>query len=116
MRFLEDHYLPDLSSAIIAEKFIDPRHFETVLSSYLGAAFSFQPTLRQSAWFRPHNRSEDFDNLYFVGRERIRVRACRECYPQRSSPRTSLVGAVASLNATGSPAGETLVAEIEASS
>ena len=26
-----------------------------------------QPTLLQSAWFRPHNRSEDFDNLYFVG-------------------------------------------------
>jgi len=26
-----------------------------------------QPTLLQSAWFRPHNRSEDFENLYFVG-------------------------------------------------
>ena len=46
---------------------IDPRHFQHELNSYLGAAFSFQPTLRQSAWFRPHNRSEDFDNLYFVG-------------------------------------------------
>jgi phytoene desaturase len=23
--------------------------------------------LTQSAWFRPHNRSEDFENLYFVG-------------------------------------------------
>ena len=26
-----------------------------------------EPLLAQSAWFRPHNRSEDFDNLYFVG-------------------------------------------------
>jgi phytoene desaturase len=26
-----------------------------------------QPILTQSAWFRPHNRSEDIDNLYFVG-------------------------------------------------
>ncbi len=67
VRFLEERYLPDLSSNIIAEHFIDPRHFEHELNSYLGAAFSFQPTLRQSAWFRPHNRSEDFDNLYFVG-------------------------------------------------
>ena len=31
------------------------------------SAFSLQPTLTQSAWFRPHNRSEDFENLYFVG-------------------------------------------------
>ena len=67
VRFLEERYLPDLSSNIIAEHFIDPRHFERELSSYRGAAFSFQPTLTQSAWFRPHNRSEDFDNLYFVG-------------------------------------------------
>ena len=67
MRFLEDRYLPDLSRHIIAEHYIDPRHFQHELNSYLGAAFSFQPTLRQSAWFRPHNRSEDFDNLYFVG-------------------------------------------------
>ncbi|HEU5349540.1 MAG TPA: FAD-dependent oxidoreductase, partial [Ktedonobacterales bacterium] len=67
IRFLEEHYLPDLSANIIAEHSIDPRHFEGELSSYLGAAFSFQPTLTQSAWFRPHNRSEDFDNLYFVG-------------------------------------------------
>jgi phytoene desaturase len=46
---------------------IDPRHFETTLNSHLGAAFSIEPVLTQSAWFRPHNRSEDFDNLYFVG-------------------------------------------------
>lgn len=67
VRFLEDRYLPDLSRSIIAEHHIDPLHFEGELNSYLGAAFSFQPTLTQSAWFRPHNRSEDFDNLYFVG-------------------------------------------------
>ncbi len=67
MRFLEDRYLPDLSQHIIAEHYIDPLHFQNELNSYLGAAFSFQPTLTQSAWFRPHNRSEEFDNLYFVG-------------------------------------------------
>ncbi|HEV8193262.1 MAG TPA: phytoene desaturase family protein, partial [Ktedonobacterales bacterium] len=67
VRFLEERYLPDLSRNIIAEHHIDPLHFEGELNSYLGAAFSFQPTLTQSAWFRPHNRSEDFANLYFVG-------------------------------------------------
>lgn len=65
--FLEKRYLPGLSRHIVAEHAIDPRHFAGALNSYLGAAFSFQPTLTQSAWFRPHNRSEDFDNLYFVG-------------------------------------------------
>jgi phytoene desaturase len=26
-----------------------------------------QPLLRQSAWFRPHNRAEDFERFYLVG-------------------------------------------------
>ncbi len=67
MQFLEDNYLPDLQANIVAEHSIDPLHFQDTLNSYLGSAFSVQPTLLQSAWFRPHNRSEDFDNLYFVG-------------------------------------------------
>ncbi len=67
MQFLEDNYLPDLQENIIAEHYIDPLHFQNTLNSYLGSAFSIQPTLTQSAWFRPHNRSEDFENLYFVG-------------------------------------------------
>lgn len=67
VRFLQENYLPKLEENIIAEHWIDPLHFEGELNSYLGSAFSFQPVLTQSAWFRPHNRSEDFDNLYFVG-------------------------------------------------
>lgn len=67
MQFLEDNYLPDLQANIIAEHHIDPLHFRDTLNSHLGSAFSFQPILTQSAWFRPHNQSEEFDNLYFVG-------------------------------------------------
>jgi phytoene desaturase len=67
MEFLEENYLPDLQENIVAEHYIDPLHFQNTLNSYLGSAFSVQPTLLQSAWFRPHNRSEDFENLYFVG-------------------------------------------------
>ena len=67
VQFLEDNYLPDLQANIVAEYHIDPLHFQNTLNSYQGAAFSVEPVLTQSAWFRPHNRSEDFDNLYLVG-------------------------------------------------
>jgi phytoene desaturase len=67
MQFLEDNYLPDLQENIVVESTIDPLYFKNTLNSHLGTAFSVEPTLTQSAWFRPHNRSEDFDNLYFVG-------------------------------------------------
>lgn len=67
MQYLEQHYLPDLSQHIVTEHRIDPLHFQDTLNSYKGTAFSVQPTLLQSAWFRPHNQSEDIPNLYCVG-------------------------------------------------
>ena len=67
INYLEEHYLPDLSRHIISEHVIDPLHFRDTLNSYLGSAFSVEPVLTQSAWFRPHNQSEDIVNLYFVG-------------------------------------------------
>ena len=67
MGFLEDHFLPGLSSHLVTERMIDPRHFRDTLNSYLGSAFSVEPILTQSAYFRPHNRAEDLPNLYFVG-------------------------------------------------
>jgi phytoene desaturase len=67
MRYLEDRYLPDLSKHVVTEHVIDPLHFQDTLNSYLGSAFSVEPILTQSAWFRPHNRSEDIPNLYFAG-------------------------------------------------
>ncbi len=60
-------YLPDLRANLAVSHHVDPTYFQNTLNSYKGAAFSVQPILIQSAWFRPHNRSEDFDNLYFVG-------------------------------------------------
>lgn len=65
--FLEQNYLPGLRDNLIAEHAITPLHFQNTLNSYRGAAFSVKPSLMQSAWFRPHNRSDEFDNLYFVG-------------------------------------------------
>ena len=65
--FLQENYLPDLRQHIVTWHMIDPRHFADRLNTYLGTGFSIQPTLWQSAWFRAHNRSEDIENLYFVG-------------------------------------------------
>ena len=67
INYLEKHYMPDLSKHIVSEHYIDPLHFEGTLNSYLGSAFSVEPTLMQSAYLRPHNLSEDIPNLYFVG-------------------------------------------------
>ncbi|CAG0955954.1 partial Phytoene desaturase (lycopene-forming), partial [Gammaproteobacteria bacterium] len=64
---LEARLLPGLSRHIITERCIDPRFFRDELNSHLGNAFAVQPLLTQSAWFRPHVRSEDVPNLYFVG-------------------------------------------------
>ncbi len=67
INYLETRYMPELSKHIVSERYIDPLHFEGTLNSYLGSAFSVEPTLMQSAYFRPHNRSEDIENLYFAG-------------------------------------------------
>ncbi len=64
---LEQRYLPGLREHLVTEHAIGPEHFRDVLNSPRGAAFSLRPTLVQSGWFRPHNRSQDVDGLYLVG-------------------------------------------------
>jgi phytoene desaturase len=64
---LESTLLPGLSQRIVSSHMLTPQDFQDRLSSFRGAAFSFEPILTQSAWFRPHNRSEEVDRLYLVG-------------------------------------------------
>jgi len=64
---LDAEHLPGLRENLATQFHVDPRYFEGELRSYRGAAFSLEPTLRQSAYFRFHNKSEDVDGLYFVG-------------------------------------------------
>jgi phytoene desaturase len=66
-RALEATVLPNLSSAIVTSRMTTPLDFQHRLNSYRGAAFALEPLLTQSAWFRPHNRSEDVRNLFLVG-------------------------------------------------
>ena len=67
LQFLDTHYLPGLLDNLVTERLLTPLDFETTLNTYLGTGFSFEPIFRQSAWFRPHNESEDIRNLFFAG-------------------------------------------------
>jgi phytoene desaturase len=64
---LEETILPGLSSSIISSRIMTPQDFQDRLLSTNGAAFGMEPKLLQSAWFRPHNRSEDVKSLFLVG-------------------------------------------------
>ena len=67
IKFLEMNVMPDLRRHIEVEKILTPADFENLQSDYKGAVFSLAPTFTQSAYFRPHNKSEDIKGLYIVG-------------------------------------------------
>ncbi|MEM1404990.1 MAG: phytoene desaturase [Pseudomonadota bacterium] len=64
---LAETVLPGLSDCVVSSMVMTPQDFESRLLAFRGCAFSFEPTLLQSAWFRPHNVSEDVEGLYLVG-------------------------------------------------
>jgi phytoene desaturase len=64
---LSERILPGLSGEIVTSRIMTPVDFRDRLLSHKGAAFGLEPILRQSAWFRPHNRSHDVKGLYLVG-------------------------------------------------
>ena len=63
----ERGYLPNLKERLVCQSYITPDYFEHTLDAHLGNAFGLEPLLVQSAFFRPHNRSEDINGLYLVG-------------------------------------------------
>ena len=64
---LEATLLPGLGDSLVSSRLMTPPDFRDELLSVHGAAFGLEPRLLQSAWFRPHNRSEEIDRLYLVG-------------------------------------------------
>lgn len=64
---LEETVLPNLGSHVVSSKVMTPLDFQSRLLAFKGCAFGFEPILTQSAWFRPHNVSEDVKGLYLVG-------------------------------------------------
>ena len=67
LSFLDDRgYIPNLKEDLVYSTHVDPNYFENTLNSFKGNAFGVEPTLTQSAYFRPQNRSR-IDGLYLVG-------------------------------------------------
>lgn len=64
---VERRVLPGLRANLVTRFHYTPADFGRDLSAHLGSAFSLEPLLRQSAWFRAHNRDDAISNLYFVG-------------------------------------------------
>ncbi|MEM1074156.1 MAG: phytoene desaturase [Pseudomonadota bacterium] len=67
LKMLEAQLLPGLSNKISTEVVFTPESFRDRYLSPLGAGFSIEPRILQSAWFRPHNVSEEAQGLYLVG-------------------------------------------------
>jgi len=65
--YLEQRYMPGLRSQLVTSRIFTPHDFRDTLNAHLGSAFSLEPILTQSAWFRPHNRDAELANLYLVG-------------------------------------------------
>ncbi|WP_308920448.1 phytoene desaturase [Janthinobacterium sp. J1-1] len=65
--YLEERYMPGLRSQLVTSRIFTPHDFRDELNAHVGSAFSLEPILTQSAWFRPHNRDRDVANLYLVG-------------------------------------------------
>ena len=64
---IEKRLIPDIRSRIVTQFHYAPNDFGRDLNAHLGSAFSLEPLLTQSAWFRAHNRDDVIPNLYLVG-------------------------------------------------
>ncbi len=67
LSYIEKHYLPGLKAEIVTKRWFTPDDFKYELNAHLGSAFSLEPVLWQSAYFRVHNRDSQIKGLYFAG-------------------------------------------------
>jgi phytoene desaturase len=67
LKYLNDRYIPGLLDDLVTVRHFTPFDFRDELNAHHGSAFSIEPILTQSAWFRPHNRDDVISNLYVVG-------------------------------------------------
>jgi phytoene desaturase len=67
LAYLEKFYIPGLRESMVTERLFTPDDFSSELNAHHGSAFSLEPTLLQSAYFRVHNRDDKIRGLYFVG-------------------------------------------------
>jgi phytoene desaturase len=67
LNYLERRAMPGLREALVTQRIFTPKDFKVELNAHLGSAFSLEPRLTQSAYFRVHNRDQNIRGLYFVG-------------------------------------------------
>jgi phytoene desaturase len=67
LKYLEQRYMPGLAASIVTQRIFTPADFKSELNAHFGSAFSLEPRLMQSAYFRVHNRDRNIRGLYFVG-------------------------------------------------
>ena len=65
--YMEKRYIPNLRQDLVTTRIFTPLDFQRVLNAHDGSAFSLEPILTQSAWFRVHNRDDRIGGLYFAG-------------------------------------------------
>jgi phytoene desaturase len=59
--------LEDIEDNVEYESHLTPEDLKNRFNSYGGTAYGLSPTLLQTNYFRPHIKSENVENLYFVG-------------------------------------------------
>ena len=59
--------IPDIHDRIVTKFSYAPTDFAQDLNAHLGSAFSLEPILTLSAYFRVHNRDDSIHNLFFTG-------------------------------------------------
>lgn len=67
LNYLERSYLPGIKDALLVTRIFTPKDFQVEFNTHLGSAFSLEPKLMQSAYFRVQNRDRRIRGLYFVG-------------------------------------------------
>jgi phytoene desaturase len=67
LQYLEERIIPGLTDDLITCRIFTPDDFRDELNAHLGSAFSLEPLLTQSAYFRAHNADSRIAGLYLVG-------------------------------------------------
>lgn len=67
IKMLDEQLIPGFADRITAQETFTPNSFRDRYCSPFGTGFSIEPRIFQSAWFRPHNVSEECEGLYLTG-------------------------------------------------
>ena len=67
LQYLEDRVIPGLRADLVTSRIFTPADFRDELNAHVGSAFSLEPILTQSAYFRAHNEDRRIGGLYLVG-------------------------------------------------